>query len=106
MPENTKIPAAQNSIEDPPEYNAESAKNLAAQKDQSPTFDQLSADLQNLISQLNSFMTTCLAMPIAYQSSFPAGVQIMQTFCSPNENAEKGEPMTVSDAYSQIRQLS
>ncbi len=27
MTENTKIPAAQNTIQDPPEYNAENAKN-------------------------------------------------------------------------------
>ena len=98
MSESTKIPAAQNSIEDP---NAESAKNLAAQKDQSPTFDQLSADLQSLISQLTSF----IELPSVYQSIFPDVAQILETFCSPNENAEKGEPMTVSDAYWKIYAL-
>jgi len=95
MTENTKNPAAQNTIEDPPEYNAESAKNLAAQKDQSPTFDQLGADLQGLIT----LFRFCIAEPARYGPKFTSAAPFLETFCSPNEN---DKPMTASDAYQVI----
>ncbi|MGO4209458.1 hypothetical protein AB4Y89_08150 [Terriglobus sp. 2YAB30_2] len=95
MTDNAKNSTARNTIQDPPEYNAESAKNLAAQKDQSPTFDQLGADLQGLITQFR----VCIAEPAIYGPKFTRAAPILETFCSPNEN---DEPMTASDAYQAI----
>jgi hypothetical protein len=93
---------AQTTIQDPPEYNAGSAKSLAAQKDQSPTFDQLDADLQGLISQFQSF----ISLPDSYGPTFASAGAILETFCSPNQNAENGDPMTANDAYWKIYQIS
>jgi len=87
---------AQNTIQDPPEYNAESAKNLAAQKDQSPTFDQLDPDLQGLITSFRY----CIAEPARFGPKFSSAAPTLETFCSPNEN---DVPMTASDAYQAIR---
>jgi hypothetical protein len=95
MTENAKNSTAQNAIQDPPEYNAESAKSLAAQMDQSPTFDQLGPDLQGLITAFRY----CIAEPAIYGPRFTSAAPILETFCSPNKNAE---PMTAHDAYQNI----